>query len=90
MKKIQGVIKDYAWGKPGADSMVRIVGQLQRCPGVMDKQTCAEIWWGTHKDGTSKVLSSDNPQSLKDFYPEGDLSFLLKVPTLKLQENGLG
>jgi mannose-6-phosphate isomerase class I len=81
MKKIQGVVKDYAWGKPGPDSLVRLVGNLQNCPDVLSKDTCAEIWWGTHKDGTAKILgdNEDETKTLKDFYPEGDLSFLLKV-----------
>jgi mannose-6-phosphate isomerase class I len=84
MKKIQGVIKDYAWGKPESDSLVRLVGNLQNCPDVLNKETCAEIWWGTHKDGTSKVFNHETNSTLKDFYPEGDLSFLLKVNSLTL------
>lgn len=79
MEKIRGIIKGYAWGKPEPDSLVRMVGNLQGCPGALEEATCAEIWWGTHKDGTAQVIDSETPATLKQYYSQGDLSFLLKV-----------
>jgi len=70
---VKGVTKDYSWGKLGANSLAAKLSGNKINP----KTTYAELWFGTHKNGISRIeqdgINGDLTQAIKD------LPFLLKV-----------
>ena len=72
--KITGVVKNYAWGSPGAIDAVRGL------PPSGDIQ--AEWWLGDHPAGEATVVSAGAPLSaFLENLGHGSLGFLLKVLT---------
>ena len=86
MKLVRGVVQHYSWGHP--TSIPRL---LDIEP---DGRPWAELWFGTHLGGASKVLSVDDAtaaalrrsatddtggQSIPLLLVAGELPFLLKV-----------
>src|SRR5690348_12523515 len=63
---IEGVPRDYAWGSTTS------IPELQGIAG--DGTPVAELWFGTHVDGPSPIVGSD--QTLDEIV---DLPFLLKL-----------
>lgn len=73
---IVGVLKDYAWGLPGAESLASALHCSNSGDSVDSEKPAAELWLGTHSSGPSQAKEGN--ASLRDAIG-GDLPFLLKV-----------
>lgn len=73
---IVGVLKDYAWGLSGAESLASALHCSNSGDSVETDKPAAELWLGTHSSGPS--MAKDGNMSLRDAIG-GDLPFLLKV-----------
>jgi len=54
MKVISGALKNYAWGIPGG-----LLPWLGDIPGSETTEPQAELWFGVHPSGASKIIDSD-------------------------------
>ncbi len=58
-------MQNYAWGRPGAKSVVAQLAEAADPIGgkIDDTKTYAELWYGTHPSGPSRVISSHTTSS---------------------------
>lgn len=89
---LDGVIKNYDWGKLGSKSLVNKFYFSNNKKTYNDLHYFAELWFGTHISGTSKVLNCDlSIKSLITKYANNkykllynnDLPFILKLLSIE-------
>lgn len=85
--RIAGAVQTFAWGRPGSKSVVAQLAQAAtpETPVIDEAKTYAELWFGTHTNGPSRVLpnagsaGSASPVLLKDKLHGVELPFIFKV-----------
>lgn len=85
MYLLEGTSKHYKWGKQGLKNAVAKIAILQNQEINNPNDYFSEFWWGTHQQGMSQVISPDceQSQSLGEFFENGDLSYLLKILSIR-------
>jgi mannose-6-phosphate isomerase len=72
MKVISGALKNYAWGIPGG-----LLPWLGDIPGSETTEPQAELWFGVHPSGASKIIDSD--LALSQVFDRREVPVLVKI-----------
>jgi mannose-6-phosphate isomerase len=65
MFKIEGVVKSYEWGKLGKESIIYQLLESQKNQDLNPELCYAELWFGDHPSGISKLKKDDSLISSK-------------------------
>ena len=87
--RLKGTPQNYDWGKPGSNCLVASFSHSGSMIKVETEKPYAELWFGTHPNGPSKILDETGAEigSLKQFLDENPSC--LAADNAEVNESGL-